>query len=340
MALQRRIGFVANHLSLRGCEVCLFDYADYNERILRNISYIFTRPFKSIQHIYPTEVHPDAYQKFVARFGDDRVICMDELEKTIPDSVKKLNIDVLFIEKAGTDKDGLDFSCCPTIIHAVFTTKYPHGTVYCPISPFLNTRFNTYYPVLPYIVQLHPTLQDMRQELGISPSAMVYGSYGGAEQFDTFYVKRAIHTIIQTNIAIEKDIHFIFMNHLPFGPKHPRIHFLPGSADMERKRQFINTTNAMIYGRKEGETFGLAIAEFALAKKPIIASRIANARFHLDSLGDRAITHQTAEELIAIITNWTDVLDRNPSATSPHIPYLVYSPENVMSKFNEILTKL
>ena len=35
------IGFISNKLTIRGTEVCLFDYADYNEKILNNISIIF-----------------------------------------------------------------------------------------------------------------------------------------------------------------------------------------------------------------------------------------------------------------------------------------------------------
>ena len=104
---------------------------------------------------------------------------------------------------------------------------------------------------------------------------------------------------------------------------------------MEFKRKFINTADAMLYGRKEGETFGLAVAEFALAGKPIIASRIANARFHLETLGDRAITHQTAEELGQILATWPAALARNPLARDPAHPYKVYTSELVMANFQK-----
>ena len=35
------IGFLANHLGLRGSEIALYDYAYYNQTILKNKSFIF-----------------------------------------------------------------------------------------------------------------------------------------------------------------------------------------------------------------------------------------------------------------------------------------------------------
>lgn len=330
-----RVGFVTNKLTLRGAEVSLYDYADSNETILGNTSLVLVRPYELVTKADPQDVHEAAYEKFAKRFGQN--LLFYELPGDIPALVASHGITALFIEKAGAPWDGLVYDCCPTIIHAIFTTEHPHGTAYCPISPFLNTRFNTSYPVLPNIVKIHPSQANLRQELGISPTALVFASYGGQQEFDIYYVKRAICEFIKTPRAQEGDYHFIMMNHVVFGQRHPRLHFLPGTADMERKRQFINTADAMIYGRKEGETFGLAIAEFALAGKPILASRQANARFHLDTLGERIILHSAAEDLLAILAEWPQALNRNPLAREPGTPYLVFSPEAVMAKFRNVL---
>lgn len=333
-----RIGFVTNKLTLRGAEVCLYDYADYNEKILGNSSIIICRSYEFVSYSDPQDVHEAAYDKFSKRFSPSLYYYENPTE--IPELVKLHKIDVLFIEKAGAPWDGLDFDCCPTIIHAIFTTQYPHGSLYCPISPFLNKYFNTSYPVLPYMVQIHPTQKNLREELKISSSARVFASYGGKHEFDTYYVKRAICEFVKTSYAEQKDCHFIFMNHSAFGQRHPRLHFLEGSADMERKRKFINTADAMIYGRKEGETFGLAIAEFALAGKPILVSQHANARFHLDILGEHAIRHSNGEDLLRILAEWPNALDKNPISRDPSTLYKIYTPEYVMRNFNEILRSL
>jgi hypothetical protein len=39
------IAFLSNNLTLRGTEVALYDYADYNEKILGNKSIIITRDY-------------------------------------------------------------------------------------------------------------------------------------------------------------------------------------------------------------------------------------------------------------------------------------------------------
>jgi hypothetical protein len=42
----KTIAFLSNKLTLRGTEVALYDYADYNEKILGNKSIIITRDYE------------------------------------------------------------------------------------------------------------------------------------------------------------------------------------------------------------------------------------------------------------------------------------------------------
>jgi hypothetical protein len=48
-----------------------------------------------------------------------------------------------------------------------------------------------------------------------------------------------------------------------------RIHFLPGTADPLAKSQLVRGCDAMLHARRAGETFGLAVGEFAAAGKPV-----------------------------------------------------------------------
>ena len=61
------VAFLSNKLTLRGTEIAIFDYADYNEKILGNKSIIITRDYEKIKHEYDVDIQ--AYNKFKNRFG-------------------------------------------------------------------------------------------------------------------------------------------------------------------------------------------------------------------------------------------------------------------------------
>ena len=155
-----KIGFLSNKLTLRGTEVNLYDYADFSESLLGHKSVILTRPYEHVLKVSPRDVHIEAYQKFQNRFP----VLYYYNPWDIPDLVKEHNIDVLFIEKAGSTDDGLVFPGIKTIIHCVFTTKHPHGTLYSCISDFVNQDQETNVPVLPNIVRVYNTTENLRAE--------------------------------------------------------------------------------------------------------------------------------------------------------------------------------
>jgi hypothetical protein len=125
------------------------------------------------------------------------------------------------------------------------------------------------------------------------------------------------------------------MNITPFYSSNNRLIFLPGSHENEIKRRFINTCNAMLYGRSHGETFGLACGEFSICNKPIIANTDAKSRFHIELLGEDLIGHTSYDECYSILTNW----DKN-AITFKNIGYKKYSAEHVMSQFQELINTL
>ena len=65
--MKKYIGFLSNKLTLRGTEIAMYDYADYNEKILNNKSLIITRDFNLIKHEF--DVSEEAYYKFNKRFN-------------------------------------------------------------------------------------------------------------------------------------------------------------------------------------------------------------------------------------------------------------------------------
>ena len=323
-----RIGFLVNQITIRGDCVNLYDYAYYNKTILGNESIIIARPYEEMVHLQSKFCDESTYKKFSDCFKLEYYINPSD----VPNIVKQNNIDVLFIEKAGNRSDGLVFDCCKTIIHCVFTTEYPHGTLYSSISDSLNKICKTSVPVLPYMVRVYDTQETLHEELQIPKGAIVFGSYGGRECYNLEYVKRAVRDVVSSGNY--PNIYFIYMYHDSF-ISHPNVRFLPGSTDMKRKRMFINTCDAMLYAREGGETFGLACGEFSICDKPVIARSQEHSCAHIDILGSNLIGHSTYEEVYKIITNW-DTYNKDVSQNG----YKNYTPEYVMQNFKTHLDRL
>ena len=324
-----KIGFLSNKLTLRGTEITLYDYADCSEKILGHQSIIITRPRHVVERVSPRDVHPQAYEKFERRFKVDYYINPGD----VVEIVKRNNLDVLFIEKAGSWEDGLVFNCCKTIIHCVFDTTKPHGTLYTSISDSLNKLLKTSIPVLPNMVRVHPTKENFRQEYCIPDDAIVFGSYSGADEYTMDHVKRVVSDVVQNPSF--SNIYFIYLNIDRFGPTSDRLKFFPGTADMEYKRRFINTCDAMLYGRTGGETFGLSCGEFCISGKPVIAKPGERVRAHEDLLGNAMIKCSTYSEVLDVVTNWSRY--KQDTATAP---YFNYTEDNVMRIFQRNLSEL
>ena len=105
-----RIAFLSNKITVRGTEVCLYDYADCNETILGNQSLIITRSYEETVRRGSKDSSLDGYKKFTDRFKVEYYANPSD----IPAIVARNQIDVLFIEKAGSPSDNLVFDCCKT----------------------------------------------------------------------------------------------------------------------------------------------------------------------------------------------------------------------------------
>jgi len=320
-----KIAFFLRHLSLRGTENSIYDYADCNESILGNQSYIFM--FKKDKYLAHGAEYNDAiFTKFYKRFS---VVFVNEYSD-IDSLCLDLKIDLFY-----TQTFGLHWAqhypygyvnSVKTFIHCVFDTREPFGSIYGPISQSINTMFNTTYPVLPYMVRINDTKEDLRSELKISGESIVFGRHGGLETFDIDFVKECIEDICKMDLPI----YFLFMNTSQF-ISHPKVIFLESTADPFIKQRFINTTDAMIHARKQGETFGLACGEFALSMKPIISFTGSIERAHLDILGKQVIGYSDKESLHNILVNF------KPGAISmENNGYLEYTPEHVMKIFSKL----
>lgn len=312
-----KIAFHSNQLGLRGTEVSLYNYALYNEEVLGNESVIITFEHTNLE----------AKEKFSSRF-ETLVEPWNKYEEVL----KSKHVDYLYMQKAGWN-DGFSLNNIPTLIHCVFRGFQPHGYRHAFISDYL-AEVEGYNPNLfsiPYIVNDLPKSSfSLREQLHIGSNNIVLGYHGGENQFSISYAKKAIERIL----CVRDDMHFIFLNIKPW-MNHPKVHFLPGTFNMDYKAAFIEACDGMIHARADGETFGMSIAEFAVKDKPIITQGFAPDWAHLMMLGDTGIYYHSEKQLYCILKDYEKVVEeKRKEVHSFSKNYLKYAdPVYVMNKF-------
>ena len=322
--LHMNIGFFVRHFTERGTEVAIYDYAKYNEEMLNNKSFIICFTQETQQRInFPTVRH--SYGKFKERFQIIEIQDINDMSTIIND----LHLSFFYTQTHGGGNDIYQFNNkkiwgnCKTIKHCVFDTTFPESDFYISISTMLNVKNNTNIPVIPYIISLPSTDENLRNELHIPQDAIVFGRYGGFSEFNI----TTAHTAIAEYVHVNENCYFLFMNTHKFY-EHPRIIYLDMNVDLHYKTKFINTCDAMIHAREMGETFGAAIAEFSSKNKPIITCNSGDVE-HIKILGEKAIVYQSKEDLIHIFQNIKNTI----STRSDWNAYTLYSPEYVMNLF-------
>ncbi|WP_137919523.1 hypothetical protein [Hydrogenophaga sp. 2FB] len=318
--MKKTIAFHSNQLSIRGTEVALYDYALHNEAVLGHNSVI----------VYNADSpHNDAAA--LAKFRDRFEVVSYRARSELDGLLGQCKADLLYAIKAGKN-DGLWSRTVPTMEHAVFPTHpaQAHGASYAFISEWLSRHCaNDKIPSVPHIVDLPDVDGNLRDELQIPRHATVLGCYGGAQSFD---VPSAVDAVRQV-LAQSTDTWFVFLNITRF-VDHPRALFLPGSSDMVTKTRFINTCDAMLHARLQGESFGLACGEFSIRNKPVITYARSKHRHHIDVLGDAGFLYTDAPSLVEIIEKLDPVALQQRSWDRYSARY---NPQVVMGLFDQHL---
>jgi hypothetical protein len=310
-----KIAFWDNSLSERGTTVSLYSYAYYNETILGNESIIMYNTTRSDN---ATDVITIFKKKFKV-FGVDNFASVDQL-------LMDNKCDILYVIKSG-EYEGHISKVCKTVVHCVFTCKQPHGDVYAPISRWVHDNHNN-FPTVPHMINLPDNNENMRKELNIPEDAIVFGRHGGVYQFDIEYVHNIVYNVSKNH----PNIYFLFLNTKRFCEPLPNILHIEQIVDLEKKVSFINTCDAMLWARKGGESFGLAIGEFSIKNKPVIATK--------DFLGDIAHIHLLGEKAIWYnqlnLYNILTTFDREVESKKDWNAFREYTPENVIQIFKKI----
>ncbi|MDR3495238.1 MAG: hypothetical protein P4L82_11615 [Ancalomicrobiaceae bacterium] len=275
--------FHAEQLALRGTETAVFDYARYNEDVLGHRSTIV------YQRTSPRNI-PAVVEHFAARFplvGYDAFSEVDGI-------AERLKADLFHILKSGRN-DGRVIASAPTAVHAIFA-KSPsqrHGDRYAFVSEYLSNKCSGgRIPFVPHMIDLPAIDDDLRAELAIPPDATVLGGYGGNECFDIAFV----HRVVARTLEKRPDLWFVFMNFNRF-LDHDRAIFLAGNSARDFKVKLINTCDAMLYARNDGETFGLACGEFSIRNRPVMAYAFSKEKCHIDILGSKGLIYRNERDL-------------------------------------------
>jgi hypothetical protein len=329
----KTIGFWDNNLGLRGTSVAMFLYAKYNEEILGNRSIIYSHKeartdlgdkstLEKFEKQFPSRVH--LVGRELGSFYDVQTHMLREY-----------NAEYFYYIKAGQYDGGiLDENYIKNLIHAVFLVNEPHGHRYMYVSDWLAGTMG-YHPreshAVPHIVEPLPHVdEDLRDELNIPKNATVFGCYGGPTEFNINFVHHSMDRIVSER----NDIYFIFMNipntHHDITHTHENYRWLPGTWDLVRKAKFVKTCDAMLHARIGGETFGMAVAEFSSANKPVITYGLSGERCHLEILGERGIIYNNYEEVYDILNNIGSYLKYEDWNC-----YRNFSPEIIMNRFDK-----
>lgn len=159
--------------------------------------------------------------------------------------------------------------------------------------------------VLPYIIErpihkYHIDKATARSRLGIPSDALVLGRHGGQDTWNLPFVSNAVNKAVRSR----NDMYFLFYN-TPRFADHPNIKFYPGTHDQEEIELFLSACDAMIHARWEGETFGLACAEFLVRNKPIITWAQSRERNHILLAENSLICYNNEEDLLALLSSLT-----------------------------------
>ena len=313
----KNIAFHSNQLGIRGVEVALYDYALYNETILKNKSFIIADKNKDLQ----------ALKKFEEKF---EVFLYENFEECF-EYTKNKNIYCTYFIKGG-DNDKKLIPNTKNAIHAVFQEKDFHGDSYAYVSKWLCEKMNEPDRYVPHIVNLPKARKNYRNKLNISEEQIVLGRYGGMNEFDLPFVYSVVTEIAEKR----KDIVFVFMNTRPFCSTRSNIIFIEGTYNLQNKSDYINTCDYMLHARHRGESFGLAISEFLFHDKPVISWKNGLDKNHINMLGDKGLWYNNGKDLYDILFKLKKN-DKPPGFYKTIVEQ--FSPEIVMKKFNDIFLK-
>jgi hypothetical protein len=320
------IGFYLPHLDIQGTGVSSYDYAYYNEKILGNKSYFFYDEGHQWSH-------PLAIEKFKNNLTTIALVKTESMSskmKELEEYCKLLHIDAIYIQKLGFIKNEAFVENIPNFIHCVGLYNEKHGQSYAYVSEWLSEHCSQgKHPWIPYMVSLPDTHEDLRKDLKIPQDAIVFGRTGGPYSWNIPFVNDVICKILMEY----PNVYFLFAN-TPKFINHDRVIFHDPFSDLLYKRKFINTCDAFLHARFEGESFGASVAEFSTCNKPVITYKNSRERNHIFVLKDIGFYYTNKEDLYQLLKDFIKDL---PTIKKRDLnAYKDFTPKKVMQKFKKV----
>ena len=278
-------------MSLRGSENALWDYANFNETILGNHSVI----------CHPAALE-NAENPTFAKWKDRFPLVPYRTKAELSSKLKERGVDILYQIKPGP-YDGFIIPGVKNCIHSMFLSDEFHGDCFAYVSRWASrVMTGREESFVPHFVPRLEGKESLRQGLGIPITAKVFGRHGGWDTLNIPFVRKAVVRHARQN----PEDHFVFLNteSICEAKNLNNIHYLPATVDPVEKTKFLATCDAMLHARWHGETFGLAVGEFAVLGKPVITFAGSRERAHLEMLGGQALQYRHADELIKILRDF------------------------------------
>ena len=286
-----KVAFHSQLLTERGSEGAMLDYARLNRSILGNESVLCLPDHPGFSGNPLLKKWREEFE--VIQYADKNDLGM---------KLKREAAEVLYLTKPGPF-DGFIVPGVKNCVHAQFLCDEFHGDAFAYLSPWMSrvmTRRETSF--VPFFVPQLVSEEAFREKLGIPKSAKVFGRHGG---WDTFNIPFARRAVVEHARNCTGD-HFVFLNTEPIRGTEgfSNVHYLPATVDPVEKAKFLATCDAMLHARWHGETFGLAVGEFAVLGKPVITFSESRERAHLEMLGGQSLQYRHAGELTKILTDF------------------------------------
>ena len=310
-----RVSFDAGRLNERGTGVALYDYAAQSRVHLGVTPIIFheadqTEASQAVARFaaaFPVRAYRDAAER-ANLFEAERIEVAYALKTT----------------RALYPRNPLGCAA----VHEVFNYFEPHGESYAYISPWLAQAASAgRCPAVPHIVDPPSPRGTLRAEFGVPPGAMVVGRHGAADQFNIPFLARAL----EGALAKRPDLWVMLLNtDLPL--RHERVVHVPRTLDRQRVADFVASCDLGLNGRRVGESFGLAIAEYLAQDKPVLVWEGGRDRHHLALIDDPAFRYRTCDDLTQALVRFEPREGRGRWRRQVE----AFAPEPVMRAFGRV----
>jgi len=311
-----KVAFHSRFLTERGSEGAMVEYARLNRSVLGNESLI------CLPHQPDFAGHP-----ILKKWQEEFVVILYTSKNELGQRLAHEDVEVLYLTKPGP-WDGFLVPGLKNCVHAQFLCDEFQGDAYAYLSPWMSRvmtgREDSF---VPFFVPCLNSQENLRDKLGISPTAKVFGRHGGWDTFNIPFARK----VVAEHARRHPEDHFVFLNTEPLQgtAKMKNIHYLTATVNPAEKAAFLATCDAMLHARWHGETFGMAVGEFAILSKPVITYAGSREKAHLEMLGSEALGYLDCKSLRTILSRF------QKRATGRTLYHDFGEPQRVMEFFRE-----